>query len=292
MPQSAAVPELSVIVPVRNGARSLPRLLSSIEAQSLPRERFELIVVDNASTDATAQIARARGATVVHEPIPNRSRARNRGVRAANTRLYAFTDADCVAEPNWLEALLRCVDRAPLVAGEVRLCVSAAPNAIERFEALWRFGQEAWVREQGWAATANLLVHAEAFAAIGGFDPAWRHIAEDVDFCLRAAAAGYALDFCSEAVVEHLAERELVPLLRRFFRHGYSSNQAVHRLGVGHRAWRDPGPALRGDRVLRSYGREPGGFEPGEWRRMVRLARAGYAVRVAGSMWAELTRAR
>jgi GT2 family glycosyltransferase len=285
-------PEVSVIVPVRNGARSLPPLLRSLAVQTLPRERFEVIVVDNDSSDGTADVAAAEGATVVREPIANRSRARNRGAAAARTRLYAFTDADCVARPDWLEQLLRCAGAAPLVAGEVELRVGDPPNAIERFEALWRFGQGAWVEEQGWAATANLLVRAEAFEAIAGFDPTWRHIGEDVDFCFRARAAGFGLAYCPGAAVEHEGEREFRPLLRRFFLHGYSNNQAYYRLGSGVRAWRNPAPALGGDRALREYGHAPEAFAPDEWRRMARLARLGYAARVAGSVWSELRRAR
>jgi GT2 family glycosyltransferase len=229
---------------------------------------------------------------VVHEPIANRSRARNRGVEAARTRLYAFTDADCTVDKHWLEVLLRNADRAPLVAGDVRLRVSSPPNAIERFEALWRFGQSAWVEQQGWAATANLLVDGDAFEAIGGFDPTWRHIGEDVDFCFRARAAGFDLAYCPEAIVEHEAEQELRPLLARCFRHGYSVNQAFYRLGAGYRAWRSPLPALVGDRALRDIGHRPERFAPGEWKRMARLARVGYAARVAGSLWAEIVHAR
>jgi GT2 family glycosyltransferase len=285
------VPDLSVIVPARNAAGSLPPLLRSMDAQTLPRERFEVIVVDNDSSDGTAEVAERHGAKVLREPIANRSRARNRGAQAAAASLYAFTDADCAARPGWLEALLGCAGLAPLVAGEVKLRVSRAPNAVERFETLWRFGQSAWV-EQGWAATANLLVHAEAFEAIGGFDETWRHIGEDVDFCFRARDAGYALGYCPDALVDHDGESELRPFLRRFFLHGYSANQAFYRFGVGHRAWRDPLPALAGDSALRRYGHAPNGFDTAEWRRMARLARAGYAARVAGSVWAEARRAR
>ena len=284
-------PEISVIVPVRNGAGSLPALLTSLKAQTLGRERFEVIVVDNDSSDASAEVASRHGARVVSEPVPNRSRARNRGVAAASAPLFAFTDADCVADPGWLAALLDCAPTAPLVAGEVRLRVSEQPNAIERYESLWRFGQKSWVA-QGWAATANLLVRVEAFDAVGGFDPTWRHIAEDADFCLRARAAGYPLGYCEDAVVDHLGESEFRPFLRRLFLHGYSSNQAFYRLGVGHRAWRDPAPAFLGDRALRDVGHSPDAFEASEWRRMARLARLGYAARVAGSVWAELVRAR
>src|SRR3954452_22137774 len=106
--------ELSVIVPVRNGAGPLPALLDSLDTQTLARERYEVIVVDNDSSDGTAQIAADRGARVVREPIANRSRARNAGAAAAQTRQYAFTDADCVAHPGWLDALLRCAPSAPL----------------------------------------------------------------------------------------------------------------------------------------------------------------------------------
>jgi glycosyltransferase involved in cell wall biosynthesis len=284
-------PEVSVIVPVRNGEASIPLLLRSLDAQTLERERFEVIIVDNDSSDRTAEVAAAAGARVVGEPVANRSRARNRGAAEAASRLYAFTDADCVAHPGWLEALLECRLAAPLVAGDVRVRVRERPNAIERYEAMWRFGQEAWV-VQGWAATANLLVHADAFEAAGGFDPTWRHIGEDVDFCFRAREAGHGLGYCPRAVVDHDAERALRPLLERCYRHGYSVNQAYYRLGAGYRAWRDPRPALFGDAALRQNGHIPGGYDPREWRRMARLARLGYSARIAGSIWAELRRAR
>jgi len=287
-----ARPELSVIVPVRNGARSLPPLLRSLDSQTLDRSRYEVIVVDNDSRDGTAEVAGAFDVEVVSEPVANRSRARNRGVAAASTALYAFTDADCVAHPGWLEALFRCAPSAPLVAGQVEVSVSGQhANRIERFEALWRFGQEYWV-PQGWAATANMLVRGDAFEAIGGFDPSWRHIGEDIDFCLRARAAGHGLGFCADAVVEHRAESEFRPFMRRCFLHGYSTNQAYYRHGIGTRAWREPLPAVAGDRALRQIGHTPDRFSPDEWDRMAWMARVGYACRVAGSAWAELARAR
>lgn len=281
-----------MIIPVRDGEASLPPLLASLREQTLARDRFEVIVVDNGSSDRTAEVAAEHGVRVVTEPVANRSRARNRGAADAASRRYAFTDADCIADRGWLEALLGCSDRAPLVAGDVQIRLSDRPNAVERYEAMWRFGQEAWVKHQGWAATANLLVEADAFEAVGGFDPGWRHIGEDVDFCLRARDAGYSLGYCAEAVVWHEGERRLRPMLERCFRHGYSVNQAYYRLGKGYRAWRDPSPALFGDRALRLSGQTPNGHDPGEWRKMARLARLGYAARVAGSIWAELRHVR
>ena len=278
-----------MIVPVRDGEDSLPALLGSLSAQTIAPERYEVIVVDNASRDATAEVARGAGAVVVHEPVPNRSRARNAGAGAARSDLFAFTDADCVAEPAWLESHLGCAGRAPLVAGPVNVTTGASPNSVERFEALWRFAQESWV-EQGWAATANLCVERRAFEAVGGLDPAYRHIGEDADFCIRAGRAGFELGYCREAAVTHAAESELSPMLRRAFFHGYSAHQCAVRVGVGHRASRDPRPLMSGAAAMRLLGWSAEQLEPGEWRAMRRLARLAYCARVAGSAWATLRR--
>jgi GT2 family glycosyltransferase len=287
------VPDVSVIVPVRDGAASLPALLESIAAQALARERYEVIVVDNASRDDTADVASSRGAQVISEPRPNRSLARNAGARAARARLFAFIDADCTATPQWLKELLACHEKrgAPLVAGRVAIETRAVPNAIERFEAHWRFDQEAGVR-QGWAATANLLVTREAFEAVGGLDPSYRHIGEDADFCLRAGRAGFELAYCDSALVLHDAEYELSPLLRRAFFHGYSAAQIRRRLGRGHIAWRDPRLMISPRRVLAFHGIDLDSLPPRERRLQTALATSSYVSRVAGSVWASVVRAR
>ncbi len=284
------MPEISVVVPVRDGSSSLPALLESLAAQDLAADRYEVVVVDNASRDDTAELARSLGARVVFEAIPNRSRARNAGARAARANLLAFTDADCTASSGWLSGLLACRGTAPLVAGHVKIETHDPPNAIERFEAYWRFDQQKWVT-QGWAATANLLVEKSALEAIGGFDAGYRHIGEDVDFCLRARDAGFRLGFCREAVVRHIAEHELDPVIRRAFFHGYSSAQVLRRLGVGHLAWRHPRPLISPRAALEWHGIAGGSLSPAERRRLSGLAWLVYASRVVGSLWAAALRA-
>jgi glycosyltransferase involved in cell wall biosynthesis len=279
-------PEFSVIVPVRDGANSLPSLLQSLERQTLSASRFEVIVVDNGSRDDTADVARRLGATVVHELVPSRSLARNAGARRAAAERLAFVDADCVTEPGWLEGFSRCGTAAPLLAGAVRTTTSPAPNPIERYEVLWRFDQESWVK-LGWAATANLCVARDALQAVGGFDPHYLY-GEDADFCIRARRAGYDLGFCGEALVTHAAERRLAPFLRRSWRHGYSGNQVFHRIGAGYVAWRNPWPMFSGSRALQLYEIGRDSMPRGEWQRMAALAQISYLARVTGSLYSSL----
>jgi GT2 family glycosyltransferase len=134
-----------------------------------------------------------------------------------------------------------------------------------------------------------LGVTRSAFAAAGGFDPTYRHIGEDVDFCLRAREAGQPLSFCPGAVVRHGAESRASSILRRAVIHGFSSNQHAYRWPgiVGWRHWRHPRPALAGDWALRRFG--PAAVNE---RDLIWPARAEYAARVLGSVWAELRRAR
>jgi GT2 family glycosyltransferase len=284
-------PDVSVVVPVRDGAQSLPALLDSLAGQDIDDELYEVIVVDNASRDGTADVAASHGARVVSEPRPNRSRARNAGAAAARADVITFTDADCTAAPEWLRSLLAARGQAPLLAGRVETTTRTTPNAIERFELRTRYDQQAGVRG-GWAATANLLVEREAFEAVGGLDPSYRHIGEDVDFCLRAGRRGYPLRYCDAAVVYHDAEYELSPVLRRSFFHGYSSAQVRRRLGVGHVAWRDPRYMVSPRAARRFYQIDTDGLPLRERFALTALAMSTYASRAAGSAWASLVRAR
>jgi glycosyltransferase involved in cell wall biosynthesis len=284
------MPEISVIVPVRDGASSLPALLSSLRAQDLDPGRFEVLVVDNGSRDGSGRLAASFGARVECEPMPNRSRARNAGVKAARADLLAFIDADCTASPQWLSKLLACRGRAPLIAGPVEMETQDPPNSIEQFEACWRFDQKGSV-SQGWATTANLMVERSAFDAVGGQDPVYDY-GEDVDFCIRAQRSGFELAYCESAVVRHGAERKLRPVLRRAFLHGYGAAQLMRRLGVGHVAWRHPRPLVSPRAALAWHSVPPDRISGSVGHRLAAVAYAAYAARIGGSLWALLRRAR
>jgi GT2 family glycosyltransferase len=282
---------LSVITTVRDGERALPALAAALDAQALPRESFEWVVIDNASSDATAAVARDLGAVVVAEPVPGRARARNTGVAVSGGRLLAFTDVDCCPRPEWLEHLSACLERSPLAGGPVEVTTGQRPTPWERLDAAWRFHQERNVERAGWAATANLGIRRDAFTAVGGFDAALTGGGEDVDLCLRARAAGFAIGFCARATVEHPAEDGARGTLRRGFEQAVSLDLLHQRHGLTPgRYWRNPGPLVRGDWALRRFGIEPADIPAQERRDVLRVARLEYAARIAGSVWAPLRR--
>jgi glycosyltransferase involved in cell wall biosynthesis len=105
----------SVVVPFLNEERWLPACLEALNAQTLDRSLFELIFVDNGSTDRSAEIvAKHSGVLLLHEPQRDPYLARNRGIAAASARHIVFLDADCLPEPDWLRELQAEVAQSPL----------------------------------------------------------------------------------------------------------------------------------------------------------------------------------
>jgi glycosyltransferase involved in cell wall biosynthesis len=231
-------PTVSVVVPARNAAGSLPGCLEALAAQSLPVAR-EVIVVDDGSTDATAAIAAGHPSVrVVSGPGRGSYAARNAGAAAAAGAVLAFTDADCMPSPGWLAAGIAALDDLPadLIGGRITW-VSGPAGVVARYDRATYLQQEQFVAEQGFAATANLFARAEVFDSLGGFDGSLRS-GGDYEFCHRAVAAGFRLGFAGEAVVNHRPRTTLTELwhLHRRLGAGWAD---LHRRGLRPPWWRD-----------------------------------------------------
>jgi glycosyltransferase involved in cell wall biosynthesis len=196
-----ADPLASVIVPARDAQDTLPRTLLALEAQQLD-EPFEVIVVDDGSSDRTAAIARQAGlgVTVLSQQPLGPAAARNRGVAQARGELLAFCDADVVPVREWLREGIAALRSTELVQGRVL----PDPDAE-----LGPFDRTIWVTHAaGLWETANLFVRRELFARVGGFEQ-WlrprsgKALAEDVWFGYRALRAGASTSFCAEALAHH-----------------------------------------------------------------------------------------
>jgi len=287
-------PRVSVVVPMRDAGASLPELFDALDAQTFERDRFEVLVVDDGSRDDSVEIARARpGVTVLAHPRPAGSyAARNLAIRQARGEIFAFTDADCRPEPDWLTALLDGLDRlgADLVGGRVALSLPDRPRLPALVDVARHWDQERFVRLQGFAVTANLACRREVIERIGTFAGGLRSDG-DREFCVRATTAGFRLVYCGSAVVAHPTRDRAVELMRKTYRHG------VGRAQTGAGLWGPGGilpmligrSGLNGEPMLRAAGAQPG------TARLLAVDAAGYALAAAPGLagyLAERTRKR
>jgi len=191
---------ISVVVPCRDAAGTLPHTLAALAAQDLDQQ-YEVIVVDDGSADGSPQLAMAApGVTLVREAGAGPGPARNAGVARARGSLLAFTDADCVPRPDWLRAGVAALADADLVQGMVVPDPRVPRGPFDRTISVRH--------EFGLYETANTFVRRELFERLGGFhDPLrarlGKPLGEDVWFGWRARRAGARVAFSEAAVVEH-----------------------------------------------------------------------------------------
>jgi len=218
-------PDVSVVIPVLGDAERLALCLDALDRQTLPAARFEVIVADNArdrdEAVAAAVAAHAPRARLVHEPRPGSYAARNRGIADARGAIVAFTDADCVPRPDWLERGVAALSADPgigLVGGRIEV-VPRDPRrrrAAETYDLVFGFPQERFVRELGFAATANAFTRREVLAAVGPFRDDLQS-GGDWEWGQRVGRS-FKVAYAPDAVVDHPARatvRELATKQRR-----------------------------------------------------------------------------
>ena len=246
------LPMVSVIVPVFNDAAGIRRCVDALKRQSYPRTRYEVIVVDNGSTDVTARLLAELGITALIETGRRGSyAARNAGLRGAVGTVLAFTDADCVPSERWLEEGVRAMrtERADLVGGNVRFELSTRSTGAQIWDAITNMQVEQNIRERQVAKTANLFVHISVFDAIGVF-PATLRSGGDVVWTGTATGNGFSLVFSERAEVVHPARR-LGRLVAKQFRVGVGQLEMTATTGslrsaAVRRALRHLAPPTRG----------------------------------------------
>jgi GT2 family glycosyltransferase len=211
---SSADQTVSVIVPARNARQDLERLVEALRSQTLARERFEVLIGDDGSTDGTAETFATREPWLrVEVGVPSNSyAARNRAARASRGDVLAFVDSDCVPEPTWLEDGLGALVGADLVAGRVHFRVPLRRTIWTLLDMDTSKNQRILVRNNT-AETANLFVRRDVFDRVGGFDETINEHG-DFDFAERCVGAGARLVYSPDPLVWHPARTSA----RSFFR--------------------------------------------------------------------------
>jgi GT2 family glycosyltransferase len=205
-PERRSWPKVSVVVCAYNAASTLEDCLSSLERLHYPN--YEVILVNDGSTDATPEIARAHPGVHRIDVHPNAglSNARNVGAHAATGEIVAYCDADVRVDPEWLTYLVQ-----PFLDGSV--VGSGGPNVVP--------SDDPWVaqcvarapggpthvlvddRTAEHVPGCNMAFRRDALLAIGGFNPVFLRAGDDVDVCWRLQARGWRIGFAPAALVWH-----------------------------------------------------------------------------------------
>lgn len=180
---------VSIVIPVYNGARTIGQCLESLLQQNYPRSAYEIIVVENGSTDSTAQIVAGYPVRLVHCAQRGPAAARNMGIAMSSADIVAFIDADCVATRDWLAELVRPYEDPAVGAtgGDIQAFRNPQRTVVESFlEAhppLINFlsGAHEFLPH---LYTANASYRREILVRAGGFNPGLI-TGEDVDLSWR-----------------------------------------------------------------------------------------------------------
>ncbi len=181
------MPVISFVIPVRNDAAHLRRCLAAIRESAGPAGH-EIVVIDNASTDESAAVAREAGAAVIPLTSGRVAELRNAGAAAAAGSLLAFIDADHEIDRGWVAAALALFERAGTAAAGAPYSAPDEGTWVQRTYDRFR-RHAAGSRDVDWLPSGNLIVRRADFDALGGFD-ASLDTCEDVDFCQRLRQRG------------------------------------------------------------------------------------------------------
>src|SRR3989440_6587566 len=198
-------PFVSIIVCSYNGAKTLAACLESLGQIDYPN--YEVILVDDGSTDNTREIAaRFPNVRYVHQTNHGLSHARNHGAAIAKGEIFAYTDSDCMADPDWLFYLMSTLLHGKYAGGGgpyvsppaqnwVQACVAAAPGGPSHVLLTDTIAEH--------IPGCNMAFWRWAFENVGGFDPEYHAAGDDVDFCWRLQQGGGVIAFSPTAIVWH-----------------------------------------------------------------------------------------
>ncbi|MBB6430786.1 glycosyltransferase [Algisphaera agarilytica] len=217
-------PEIAVIIPHFNDWGRLELCLDALAAQTLPADCFEVVVVDNGSSDWKPEIVeRFPFARIIKETKVGSYAARNAGINATTSKLLAFTDSDCIPDPSWLEHGIKFLLDNPALGylgGRIDLFPKEpeSPRGVELFDMIFGLNQKSNIEVFDFAATANMITRRQEMDRHGMFDDQLKS-GGDKEWGNRLNEADRTFSFVDDVLVLHPARFTLEDLLRQARRH-------------------------------------------------------------------------
>lgn len=220
-------PKVSVVVCAYNAERTMDSCLASLKELNYPN--YEVIVVNDGSSDRTLEITQQYDyLRLISQENKGLSVARNVGITAATGEIVAFTDSDCVVDPDWLTYLVEKFLSSGLAAvggpnlsppedSLVPACVAVSPGVPTHVLLSDDVAEH--------IAGCNMAFRREVLQEIGGFDPQFRAAGDDVDVCWRLQDKGYTIGFSPAAIVWHFRRNTVAAYLKQ--QRGYGKAEAL-----------------------------------------------------------------
>ena len=217
------LPFVSVIIPVFNDCIPLRTCLEALTNQTYSNELYEVIVVDNNSSEDIEAIAtKFRSVELISEVTPGSYAARNKGLLIAKGKIIGFTDADCIPNSDWIEKGVQRLLETPdcgLVAGRINFFFEnpERPTVAELFDSQTFLNQKKYVEAENYGATANAFTFKEVFDSVGLFNTKLKS-GGDREWGKRVYAAGYPQVYADEVCISHPARHSVNALKTKVLR--------------------------------------------------------------------------
>lgn len=206
--------DFSIIIPAKNEEDRISACLSSIISNNYSKNQYEVIVVDNGSSDKTVALAESLGARVERLPEVNISALRNYGAQIAKGRMLAFLDADCTVSENWMDQASRYLVKQNVSLFGSPPVIPEDSTWVQRTWLLVRGKRDKEINEVPWLESMNMFIPRKQFIEIGGFNE--RLVTcEDVDISYRLANYGKVISDLRIKVTHHGEARTLLDFFRK-----------------------------------------------------------------------------
>jgi glycosyltransferase involved in cell wall biosynthesis len=226
--------DYSIIIPAYNAEKMLGRCLESLEKQTVSKQLYEILVVNDGSVDNTAKVAASYpGVKVINQKNQGPAAARNYGAKEALGRIILFTDADCVPNTDWLEQMTVPFEMDPTVVGVKGIYRTDQKSLAARFVQLEyedKYRLLTRTKYIDFIDTYSAAYKRDIFLFFGGFDLNFRRAAnEDVDLSYRISNKGHRMMFNPMAVVTHIHPESIVSYWKKKYLYGYWRMLAVRK---------------------------------------------------------------
>jgi glycosyltransferase involved in cell wall biosynthesis len=259
---------ISIVIPTRNRPDALDACLAALARQTLSPDLFDVFVVDDGGSvelgDVVDRHRESLRMTLSRRSHAGPAAARNAGAELAQGKVLAFTDDDCIPEPDWLAAITAAAGRFPgsIAGGRTENALVSNPSS-EASQSVIAYMYADGLRRTGelpFVTSNNLALDRGLFEALGGFDESFPDAAaEDRDLSARCKAGGGSLVYAPAAVVRHAHPLDPRSLLRQYVAYGRGARLLSRSRPGGHDAPGTRSPAFYTGMLVAPYRRHPPG---------------------------------